>query len=356
MKSFVLETYPFLSMPSYDTNTTSDELVKDYASLIKGKVVLTTGVSPGGLGAAFVLAIAKAQPALLILAGRDLTKLEKTAADISASNPTIKTRNLRINLESLQSVRDAAAAVNSWSDAPAIDVVVNNAAIMACDYGISVDGFERQLASNHLGHFLLANLIMNKVLASKSPRVVFVGSAGHRFNPFRFDDYNFDDGKSYDKWRAYGQSKTANILTAISLAKKLGGRGLLAFSLHPGVIMTNIASHIDLSKDFKGADAVDYAMGNLEAFHSDMNFKSMERGVATHIYAAFDPNLSGVGGLAIVVESCSIYPSDQNGSYLLDCHVADPVTETVKPWAISRIEAEKLWTLSQKLVGQEFSY
>ncbi|KAF8888715.1 hypothetical protein CPB84DRAFT_1462562 [Gymnopilus junonius] len=326
-------------MPPYDTNTTSDELVKDYASLIKGKVVLTTGVSPGGLGAAFVLSIAKAQPALLILAGRDLTKLEKTAADITSSNPTVKTRNLRINLESLQSVRDAAAEVNSWTDVPVIDVVVNNAAVMAVDYGLSVDGFERHLASNHLGHFLLTNLIMNKVLASKSPRVVFVSSAGHRFNPFRFDDYNFDGGKSYDKWRGYGQSKTANILTAISLAKKLGGRGLLAFSLHPGVIMTNLANHLDLSKDFVSAHAVDYAMGNLEAFHSDINFKSMERGVATHIYAAFDPNLS-----------------DHNGSYLLDCHVGDPVTENVKPWAISRIEAEKLWTLSQKLVGEEFAY
>ncbi|KAF8891619.1 WW domain-containing oxidoreductase [Gymnopilus junonius] len=327
-------------MPSYDTNTTSDELVKDYASLIKGKVVLTTGVSPGGLGAAFVLAIAKAQPALLILAGRDLSKVEKTAAEITSSNPTVKTRNLRVDLESLQSVREAAAEVNSWADVPVIDVIVNNAAVMAVDYALSVDGFERHLASNHLGHFLLTNLVINKVLASKSPRVVFVSSAGHRFNPFRFDDYNFDGGKSYDKFRGYGQSKTANILTAVSLAKKLGGRSLLAFSLHPGVIVkTNLVNHLDLSTAFVGAKAVDYALGNREGFRTELDIKSTERGIATHIYAAFDPNLA-----------------DHNGSYLLDCHVGNPVTETVKPWAISRIEAEKLWTLSEKLVGQEFNY
>lgn len=178
--------------PPYDTNTTSDELVKDYADLIKGKVVLTTGVSPGGLGAAFVLAIAKAEPSLLILAGRDSKKVAQTAADVAAINPNVKTRDLLVDLESLQNVREAAAMVNSWTDVPAIDVVMNNAALMAVEYGKSVDGFERQLAANHLGHFLLTNLIMDKVLASASPRVVFVSSAGHRFNPFRFGDYNFD--------------------------------------------------------------------------------------------------------------------------------------------------------------------
>ena len=178
--------------PPYDTNTTSDELVNDYAHIIKGKVVLTTGVSPGGLGAAFVLAIAKAQPSILILAGRDLQKVEQTAADVKASNPSVDTRTLLLDLESLKNVREAATKVNAWSDVPVIDVVVNNAALMACDYGVSADGFERQLAANHLGHFLLTNLIMGKILASSSPRVVFVSSAGHRFNPFRFGDYKFD--------------------------------------------------------------------------------------------------------------------------------------------------------------------
>jgi NAD(P)-dependent dehydrogenase (short-subunit alcohol dehydrogenase family) len=177
---------------SYDANTTASELVSNYADKIKGKTVLTTGASPGGLGGLFVEAIAKASPALLILAGRSLAKLQQTADAISAAQPAVRVRLLKIDLESFQSVQDAAATVNGWTDVPAIDVLVNNAGLMAVDYGVSSDGFERQFAANHLGPFLFTNLIMDKVLASPSPRIVNVSSDAHRLNPIRFADYNFD--------------------------------------------------------------------------------------------------------------------------------------------------------------------
>lgn len=184
-------------MPApYSTRTTTDELVADYAPLIKGKVILTTGVSSGSLGGFFVQSIAKAKPEWLILAARNADKLAQMAAEIAKAQPDVKVRTLKVDLGSLESVRDAAAHVNSWDDVPVIDVLVNNAGVMAVDYQLSPDGFESHLATNHLGPFLFTNLIMKKIVAAKEPRIVVVSSDGHRLNPFRFDDYNFDVGRS----------------------------------------------------------------------------------------------------------------------------------------------------------------
>jgi len=317
--------------------STAAELVSANASHIKGKVVITTGVSPKSLGASFVQAIAKAQPAWIILAGRNLEKAQLTEAAITASNPGVKTRLLQFDLESLQSARDAAAVVNGWVDIPVIDVLVNNAAIVVKDYGVTVDGFERQLAGDHLAHFLFTNLIMKKILASTSPRIVNVSSNAHRMSPFRFGDYNFEGGKNYTVLRAYGQAKTANMLLAISLAKKLGKRGLLAFSLHPGFILTNAAAQMDFKVLLEEFDTT-YRMFGYEKAGMPPAI-SLEQGTATHVYAAFGQDLS-----------------THNGAYLLDSRVSDPLTDAVAPWATSPFEAEKLWRLSEELVGQKFQY
>lgn len=180
-------------MPApYNTHTTATELVTDYVPLIKGKVVLTTGVSPNSLGGYYMQSIAKASPACLILAGRTAAKIEQCAKDIALENPNVKIRTLQVNLGSYKSVRDAATQVNNWDDIPTIDVLVNNAGIMAVEYQLSEDGVESQFATNHLGPFLFTNLIMNKIVQSHSPRIVMVSSDGHRLGPIRFDDYNFD--------------------------------------------------------------------------------------------------------------------------------------------------------------------
>lgn len=178
-------------MSPIDKNTPAHVLVQNYASHIKGKVILTTGVSTGSLGSHFVQSSAAAEPRCLILAGRNRSKIQQTADEIKASHPNVETRLLEIDLASLDSIRQAAAQINSWDDIPAIDVVVNNAAIMATEYALS-EGVESQFATNHLGPFLLTNLIMGKVLAARSPRVVMVASDGHRLSGIRFADYNFD--------------------------------------------------------------------------------------------------------------------------------------------------------------------
>ncbi|KAJ5348386.1 putative short-chain dehydrogenase [Penicillium brevicompactum] len=327
-------------MPApYNTHTTTDELVTDYTAIIKDKVILTTGVSSGSLGGFFVQSIAKAKPAWIILAARNTEKLRNTAAEITEAQPDIQVRTLQVDLGSLKSVREAAAQVNSWDDIPVIDVLVNNAGIMAVDYSLSPEGVESHLATNHLGPFLFTNLIIKKILAAKEPRIAVVSSDGHRMHPIRFYDYNFDDGKTYDRWFGYGQSKTANMLFAISLAQKLGIKhNLQAFSLHPGVIWTNLGNHLDWSVDLDGLKNADRSLGNREGW-KEFEAKPLERGAATHIYAAFDPGLKA-----------------NNGGYLIDCHVADPLEDTVLPWATSSLEAERLWQLSEKLVGQEFPY
>lgn len=183
-------------MPApYNTHTTTDELVSDYAALIKDKVILTTGVSSGSLGGFFVQSIAKAKPAWIILAARNADKLSKMAAEITAAQPDVKVRTLQVDLGSLKSVREAAAQVNnSWDDIPVIDVLVNNAGIMAVDYSLSPESVESHLATNHLGPFLFTNLIIKKITAAKEPRIVVISSDGHRLHPIRFHDYNFDVG------------------------------------------------------------------------------------------------------------------------------------------------------------------
>ncbi|KAL4953675.1 hypothetical protein BDW69DRAFT_205689 [Aspergillus filifer] len=315
--------------PSLSRITTATELTETFSSQIKDKIVLTTGPSPKSIGAIFAQSIAAAKPALLILAGRNTSKLEQTADVINSTNPGVCVRLLSIDLGSLAAVREAAEEVNSWNDVPHIDVLVNNAGIMGTKFALTADGFESQFATNHLGHFLFTNLIMGKILKASEPRVVNVSSDGHRLGPIQWGDYNFKEGKTYNKWSAYGQSKTANILMAVSLAEKLGSKGLLAYSLHPGVIFSTSLSHgVDNAQAaFGELDALDKALGNVEGWE-EFKKKTDQEGAATTVYAAFEPELK-------------------------DCHVADPWTETVKPWATDKTEAERLWKLSEKLVGQD---
>ncbi|KAF5645216.1 oxidoreductase [Fusarium sp. NRRL 25303] len=295
-------------MVQHSPKTTVHQLAQEYAPIIKGKTILTTGASPGGLGALFVEAVAVAEPGLAILAGRSFSKLQQTADNLAAKYPDLKMRLLTIDLGSLRSVRAAAKQVNEWSDVPKIDVLVNNAGIMATEFKLTEDGFENQFASNHLGHFLFTNLIMDKILASQTPRVVSVSSNGHRLGPIRWGDPNFSNGERYNKWSAYGQSKTANMLFAISLAEKLV--------------------------------EADRAMGDPWGWVDWSTVPvSSEVGAATHAFAAFDPDLK-----------------ENNGAYLLECRLADPMTDTVRPWATSSTEAALLWRKSEEMVGQKFDF
>ncbi|TFK86693.1 NAD(P)-binding protein, partial [Polyporus arcularius HHB13444] len=230
--------------------------------------------------------------------------------------------------------RKAAAEVLSWPEP--IDVLVNNAGIMATPYGKTVDGIESQFGTNHIGHFLFTNLIMPKLLESKQgPRVVNVSSNGHRLSDIRWDDFNFQDGKTYNKWVAYGQSKTANILFSVELAQRLGSKGLKAFSVHPGLISTNLSRSANID-DFKALQALDKALDHGAGFKG-FTRKNLSQGTATHVVAAFDPKLD-----------------EHNGAYLQDCQAAPD--EDLKRYAVDKTSAARLWKLSEELVGQNFDF
>lgn len=178
------------STPRYGYDTTAETVASDLAAHIKEKVILTTGVSPNSLGAAFVTAIAAHQPRLLILAGRNLSKTRETATAIASATPGVQTRVLELDLASQTQVRKTAAEVLAYEEN--IDVLVLNAGIGAVDYGTTPDGIESQFGANYIGHFLFANLIMLKVLGSSGGgRIVSVASDGYRLSPVRFDDLGF---------------------------------------------------------------------------------------------------------------------------------------------------------------------
>jgi len=160
--------------------------------------------------------------------------------------------------------------------------------------------------------------------------VVALSSTGHHLGAVDFDDPNFER-RDYDKWRAYGQSKSANALFAVELDARMKARGVRAFSVHPGMIMTELGRHMQ-PEDFDSLMAA-------APEGQEIKFKSVEQGAATSVWAATSPQLQGLGGL-----------------YLEDCHIAEPfkpgVSGGVAPHAIDPVAASRLWTLSGQLVAR----
>lgn len=200
-----------------------------------GRVVLITGANSGiGLEAARVLA---ERGAHVVLACRDPRKAEAARAELEKAAPG-GIEVLALDLADLASVRSAADSFNAKHDR--LDLLINNAGIMAVPYGTTADGFERQLGTNHLGHFALTGLVLERLLATPGSRVVTVSSGAHRWGQFDFDDLQWT--RKYSRFRAYGRSKLANLLFTNELQRKLaaGGSKILALSAHPGMSSTNL--------------------------------------------------------------------------------------------------------------------
>ncbi|KAH7068000.1 WW domain-containing oxidoreductase [Paraphoma chrysanthemicola] len=330
-------------MPTpYGFDTTATEVANDFSSNIRGKAVLVTGVTPNSLGSHFVETIAAHSPSLIILASRTQAAMDITAAAIRARSADVPIETVVVDLGSLASVRKAAAAVLALK--ARIDVLVLNAGLMASPYSKTVDGFESQFGICHLGHFVFGNTIIPSMLGpGLRPRVVVVSSEGHQLGPVRFTDPGFTDGQEYDKWRAYGQAKTANNLYAWSLAENLGPKGLESYSLHPGGIMTNLVKHIDMQSgdDVPKMLEVYRSVGSPLGFPEHMKslkFKSHDQGTATHIVAAFADD----------------FDANDNGKYLIDGQIA--TWDKVGPWARNSYDAERLWKISEDMVGETYAF
>lgn len=215
---------------------------------------------------------------------------------------------------------------------PRLDILINNAAIMACPETRVGPGWEAQFATNHLGHFTLTNLLW-PLLAGGGARVVALSSTGHKISGIHFDDPQFT--KKYDKWQAYGQAKTANSLFAVELDARGADQGVRAFAVNPGGIMTGLQRHLTQA-EMMAAGWMDET-GKLRD-----GFKTPEQGAATSVWAATSPQLDGKGG--VYCEDCDIArPTDPESELArfagVDAHALDPES------------ARRLWELSAELTG-----
>ncbi|HJR26594.1 MAG TPA: SDR family NAD(P)-dependent oxidoreductase [Acidimicrobiales bacterium] len=311
-------------MPGFDQTSTTDDVLEGID--LSGKHALVTGAS-AGIGVETVRALA-AHGASVTMAVRDRPKAEDARDRILESVPDAQLELRELDLASLASVR--AFCAGYLADRSSLDLLIGNAGIMACPQGTTVDGFELQFGTNHLGHFLLCRELL-PLVSHPGARVVLLSSSGHRLGDVSLDDWNFER-TPYDPWVAYGRSKTANVLCAVALDARLDEHDAQAAAVHPGFIITELGRHLTREtfqqlQDMRDPDVV-------------MFQKTVEQGAATTCYAAAHPDVAG-----------------QPAWFYEDCGRAELADESavgqargVRPYALDPDRAEQLWALSERLV------
>ena len=315
-------------MSRFDGASNTDQVIEGVS--LRGKCAVVTGASSGlGLETCRVLAAAGAT---VLMVARNKDTLETAAEEIRQRQPDAQLLTQIMDLADLDSVRSAAAEILQQADK--IQLLINNAGVMACPLMRTAQGFEMQFGTNHLSHFLLTGLLSPALINGSASRVINLSSAGHKFGPFNFSDPNYHQ-REYDKWQAYGESKTANVLFSVGLDLRMREHGVRAFAVHPGMIMTNLARHLE------AADIT--ALTDRSSSSERLVFKTPEQGAATTVWAATAPDLALEGG-----------------QYLEDCHIAQAAesggSNGVESYAVDPAVAEKLWLLSEGLVGQSFPF
>lgn len=312
-------------MTLFNAESTAREVLEGLD--LSGQRVLVTGVS-AGLGVETARALVE-RGAHVVGTARDLDKARRATADISGAGSL---ELVECDLASLASVRACADAL--VKEGKAFDALLANAGVMACPEGRTADGFETQFGTNHLGHFVLVNRLVPLVKAGG--RIVIVASGGHRNGDVDLDDPNFDT-TPYEPLVAYGRSKTANVLFAVELDRRLRDKGIRAVAIHPGGIRTELLRHMD--PDYLAAYAARTTKGL-----APIAMKTPQQGAATTLWAGFRAPAEEVGG-----------------RYCEDCEVSDVVEvdpgvrKGVRPYAVDPERAKALWALSERMVGEEFA-
>lgn len=309
--------------------STTDEVLDGVD--LSGKRILVTGVS-AGLGVETARALV-AHGAHVVGAARDLDKARRATAAIAGMAGGLEL--VELDLASLQSVRQASDRLVDVG-AP-FDLIIANAGVMATPMSMTVDGFERQFGTNHLGHFVLVNRLAG--LMNPGARLVNLSSAGHRFADVDLADPNFSQ-TPYKPFVAYGRSKTANILFAVEFDRRHKADGIRATAVHPGGIQTELSRYM-------APEVLEEVRANIEASTrargKPFTFKTVPQGAATTVWA-------GVVAPADLV----------GGAYCEDCHVAEPadgpeVSGGVRAYALDRERAKALWAKSEEMVGERFA-
>ncbi len=321
-------------MAKFGFSSTADEVLEDHD--LTGRTAFITG-GYSGLGRETARAMA-AKGADIILSGRDDAKLAQAAKEI-ADETGAKVETLACDLSSQDSIR--AAGADACARLDKIDLLINNAGVMACPKGTTADGFETQFGTNHLGHFLLTAKLMSLVEKGQNPRVIALSSRAHHSSGVDLDDPNYNQ-REYEKWQAYGQSKTANALFAVELDRRGKDRGIRAFSVHPGGIVTNLGRHLS-PEDIVVLRARLQKAAEASGKGADSTFKTVAQGAATTCWAATAPDVL-----------------DHGGAYCEDCHVAkqDDIDTigSVRSYAADPDIAKKLWALTEELVADRFPW
>ncbi len=310
----------------FNRDTTALEAVQDVD--LRGKTAIVTG-GYSGLGLETTRALASAGATVIVPARRvEHAQQELAAITDVAGNIEVDALDLG-DLASVETFADGFLAKDQ-----SIDLLINNAAIMACPETRLANGWEAQFATNHLGHFALTNRLYPALARDGGARVVALSSTGHKLSPIRWDDVMFSQD-NYDKWIAYGQAKTANCLFAVDLDRQAQGDCVRAFAVHPGGIMTPLQRHLPRE------EMIAFGWIDEDGKVNEI-FKNPEQGASTTVWAATAPTLAGMGGV-----------------YCEDCDIAAP-TEVGKPearyqgindHAIDPEAARRLWSLSAELTG-----
>jgi NAD(P)-dependent dehydrogenase (short-subunit alcohol dehydrogenase family) len=290
---------------------------------LTGKTCVITGAS-AGLGRESARALA-ATGARVILAARNAEALSETEAWVRDEVPGALLSLVHLDLTSLASVAAAAAEISELT--PVVHVLMNNAGVMFTPFGRTSEGFETHFGTNHLGHFEFTRLLFPALMAADGARVVVLSSEGHRMSDVDFDDPNYEH-REYDKFAAYGASKTANVLHAVELDRRLRDSSIRAFAVDPGIVATSLARHMT-NDDFTALNR-SAASRKRDTADAPTDFRTQfttpEYGAATQVWAAVSDELDRVGGV-----------------YLSDCQIGQAA-----PYASDESRALALWDLSER--------
>jgi NAD(P)-dependent dehydrogenase (short-subunit alcohol dehydrogenase family) len=314
-----------------ENHPTADEVLAGVD--LSGRTAVVTG-GYSGIGPATVGALSRAGARVLVPARRP-GEAREVLRDVANAH-LISVGEMDLSDQASVAAYAESVLALLTAEGAHVDIVINSAGIMATPETRTPEGWELQLATNHLGHFALVNRLWPLLAGNPGgARVVSVSSGGHQFSDIRWDDPWFETG--YDKWHAYGQSKTANALFAIHLDAVGRAHGVRAWSLHPGAILTPLGRHLQ---------AEDLATVMVEDENGELvlpTFKTPEQGAATSVWAATSPDVLAFGGRYL--EDVALAPSFSEG----DVRPSDAVG--VKDYAQDPVSAARLWGWSAELTG-----